>query len=173
MVFHNSGLTPPHRQSGISTACRPVHSQVRQLPKEHSHHGHFIDLRPVGSAAFLAGFAGLQPHAAALGRLHRASDGQRFRLRRQSEYQGERFGALPPHSALPAISSPGALALQCLIFSIRNESHQCQASNPGYRRTRCVGASWRRRSCTRQRWYRTSAVRCRSGPRPRSWDRRP
>jgi len=67
-------------------------------------------------------------------RLHRASDPLAFAYERQSEYQGERFRALPHHSTPRIISSPKSFAklllifaiiksTLCLVFSTRNESH--------------------------------------------------
>ena len=102
-------------------------------PSGHSHHEYFVDPRPidctnhlwlafltfintpllclqVGSGHFwtnkLHSFMFLIFVRAILSRLHRASDTPAFAYAHQSEYQGRRFRALPPHSTFRIISSP-------------------------------------------------------------------
>ena len=49
-----------HRCISATSSFRPVHSQIRQSPMGHSHHGHFVDPRPISSAVHLwAVFHGL------------------------------------------------------------------------------------------------------------------
>lgn len=95
----------------------------------HSHHRHFVDPRRVICTyhlwdAFVSRF---RAATADFRRLHRASDGLRFRICRQSEYQRARFRTLPLHSTPWITSSPRLFAV-CLTFSVRNESHAARGT---------------------------------------------
>jgi len=78
-------------------------------PFGHSNHGYFIDPRPVGSTihlwmAFVCGIPLI--HLRLLSADFTELLTKVVSHHRQSEYQGERFRALPHHSTLWIISSP-------------------------------------------------------------------
>lgn len=80
----------------------------------HSHHGRFIDPRPIGCDALPDGFRKLRQAMASEFLRQLSADFTELLTRplsppSQSEYQGRRFGALPPRSAFRVASSPRPL----------------------------------------------------------------